>query len=160
MAMKEFWKRIEILFDKLIVPALVVLLIIVVADIFFTEFKYKHEIYFLYADIAVITVFVGDLSFKFKRAKNWQGFLKKEWLEILAVIPFFWIFRLVESVVRVGELLQEIIHLVARGGRFVRLFAALGLTSSRHERFSEFLRKITGTDRFEDTAEFFKHPNK
>ncbi len=152
------WSRVERFFDLMIVPALLVLVVIVVADIFFTDFKYTYETYFFYADVLVISIFVGDLSFKFKRAKNWKGFLRREWLEILAVIPFFWIFRLVDSVVRVGELLQEIVHLVARGGRLMRLFAALGLVTSRHERFSEFLRKVTGTDRFEDAAEFFKHP--
>ncbi len=150
---------VEKFFDKMIVPALLVLVVIVVADIFFTDLKYEYETYFFYADVLVISIFVGDLSFKFRRASDWPGFLRREWLEILAVIPFFWIFRLVDSVVRIGELVQEIVHLVTRGGRFVRLFAALGLVGSRHERFSRFLERILKTARFRDASEFFKHPN-
>ncbi len=156
--MKRFWRELESFFDKMIVPALFVLIVIVVADIFFTEVKYEYEQYFFYADLLVILIFVGDLSFKFKRASSWEGFLKREWLEILAVAPFFWIFRLVESAVRVGELVQEIVHLVTRGGRLARLFAVFGFFGSRHERFNSFVKKLTKSDRFEEASKFFKHP--
>lgn len=156
--MTDIWKKIEAFFDTMIVPALLVILVIVVADVFFTDFKYQHETYFFYADLFVIGVFVGDLSFKFKRAASWKGFLRKEWLEIIAVFPFFWIFRLIESVARIGELVQEIIHLIARGGRFARLFAALGLVGTRENRFSAFLERLTGSEKFKDAAKFFRHP--
>lgn len=156
--MKRFWRRLEWGFDKLIVPALLVLIVIVVADVFFTDFKYQYESYFLYADLAVLFVFVGDLSFKFKRARSWGSFLRREWLEIIAVMPFFWIFRLLENVIRLGELAQEILHLVARGGRFVRLFAALKINIARHERFRSFVEKITGVKISEKTAKFYSHP--
>lgn len=156
--MNSFWEKLELFFDRMIAPALIILLIIVIFDIFLTELKYAYENYFLYADILVISIFLGDLSFKFKHASNIKGFLSKEWLEILAIIPFFWIFRLVESIVRIGELLQEIIHLFARGGRLVRFFAVFSFTGSRHQRFERFMKKLTGSDRFKEAANFFKHP--
>jgi len=156
--MNSFWKKVELFFDKLIVPALLVLLVIVIADIFFTEMKYQYEAQFLYAEVLVVAVFVGDLSFKFKRAASLKGFIREEWLEIIAIIPFFWVFRLVETVVRVGELVQEIIHIFARGTRLARFFAAFGLVGSRHEVFKKFLRKLTRSERFDRAAEFFKHP--
>ncbi len=152
------WSALERFFDKMILPALLVLVFIVIADVFFTDFKYEYEIYFLYADLAVLSIFVGDLSFKFKRAKSWEGFLRREWLEVIAVLPFFWIFRLLDSVIRLGELAQEILHLLARSGRFVRLFAAFGVVTSRHKRFSDFVEKITRTNRFEEATKFYKHP--
>ena len=156
--MKEIWEHVENFFDKMIVPALIVLLIYVIVDVFFTDFKYSYENYFFYADMFIISIFVGDLSFKFKRAASWKGFLRREWLEIIAIIPFFWIFRLVESIARVGELVQEIIHIVTRGGRLARLLAALGLVGTRDNRFANFVRKITGSERFEEAAKFFSHP--
>jgi len=157
--MNDFWRKVELFFDKLIAPALILLLFYVIVDVFFTEFKYRHEPYFLFLDLTIISVFVGDLSFKFKRAANWKGFLKDEWLEILAIVPFFWIFRFIESVVRVGELAQEIIHLFARGGRLVRLFAAFGLTGTRSKRFADFIERVTRSRRFEEASKFFRHPN-
>jgi len=156
--MKPILRKLEVFFDRMITPALLALVVIVVADIFFTDLKYEYEMYFLYLDIFVISIFVGDLSFKFKRAANWKGFLRREWLEILAIIPFFWIFRLIESIVRVGELLQEFIHLIARGGRLVRFLAVFNLTASRHERFKKLLDKLNKNKRFEEAAEFFKPP--
>lgn len=157
--MKPILRKLEVFFDRMITPALLALVVIVVADIFFTDLKYEYEMYFLYLDIFVISIFVGDLSFKFKRAANWKGFLRREWLEILAIIPFFWIFRLIESIVRVGELLQEFIHLIARGGRLVRFLAVFNLTASRHERFKKLLDKLNKNKRFEEAAEFFKPPS-
>lgn len=157
--MEEFWKNLEKFFDRMIVPALLVLIVIVVADVFFTDYKYVYEQQFFYADLFVIFVFVGDLSFKFKHAKSTKKFFRHEWLEILAVIPFFWVFRLIESVARVGELVQEIVHLVTRGGRIARLFAALGLAGTRENRFKQFLNKIFRSDRFEKAASFFRHPD-
>lgn len=157
--MHNFGKKAEHFFDRMITPALLLLVLIVVTDIFFTEIKYAYENYFLLMDLTVIFIFLGDLTFKFERARNWKGFLKHEWIEILAIIPFFWIFRLLESVVRVGELVQEIIHLITRGGRLTRLFAVFSFTGLRSEQFKEFLKKVTRSERFERAADFFKHPN-
>lgn len=156
--MNIVFRKLESFFDRMIVPALLVLILIIVADIFFTEFKYSYERYFFYADLFVLGVFVGDLSFKLRAASTFEGFLKDEWLEIIAVVPFFWIFRLLESVVRIGEIIQEILHLVARGGRFARLFAAFNISASRDDRFAMFLRKITRTDWFDEAAKFYRHP--
>lgn len=157
--MSGFWKKVEWFFDKMIVPALFLILAIVVADLFFTEFKYEYERYFLYADLLVIGTFLGDLSFKFRRAASWKGFLKREWMEIIAIMPFFWIFRLVESIVRIGELVQEILHLIARGGRFMRLAAVFNISVSRHERFADFLERIVDIERFEEAVYFYRHPH-
>lgn len=156
--MNKYWRKLESFFDMMIVPALLVLLVYVVVDVFFTDFKYAYETQFFYADLFVISVFLGDLSFKFKRATSWKGFLKREWLEILAITPFFWVFRLIEGIARVGELVQEIIHIATRGGRLARLFAAIGLVGTRSNRFTNFVRKITGSDRFEEASKFFQHP--
>ena len=157
--MRPFSKKLEWFFDKMIVPALLVLLVIVIVDVFYTGLKYEYSTEFLAADLFVLFVFAGDLSFKFRRAASWQGFLRREWLEILAVIPFFWVFRLIESVARIGELVQEIIHLVARGSRLARLFAVFGLVGTRHNRFQDFLKRISKSDRFHEAAKFFQHPH-
>lgn len=154
------FRELENFFDRMILPALMVLLVIVIADLFFTGYKYQYETYFLMADLAVLLVFIGDLSFKFRRAASWEGFLKEEWLEIIAVMPFFWIFRIIEGVVRLGELAQEVLHLIARSGRFVRLFAAFNIaTGARDQRFRNFLKRLTGSERFDDASRFYRHPD-
>ena len=88
--------KIEVLVDKLIAPVLAALLIVIVGELFFShQFEwYKH-----YADLFdgfVILVFAADLGFKYSRIRKIPAFVRKYWLEIIATIPFFLVFRLLE----------------------------------------------------------------
>lgn len=88
--------KIEVLVDRLIPPILAALLIVIVGELFFShQFEwYKH-----YADLFdgfIVLVFATDLGFKYARVRKMPTFLKKYWLEIIATIPFFLIFRFLE----------------------------------------------------------------
>jgi hypothetical protein len=153
LALLERWA------DKLIGPALIVILTVIVLEIFFPKFAHDYHTAILVADYAAIGVFVVDLSFKFKRAASWEGFIKEYWLEILAISPVFVVVRVFESLafLTAGDLAQDTIHLITRSERFAALAGGSELT--RSARMSSLVRGIARTPRFAKAAEFFKHPD-
>ncbi len=158
--MHPYLEKIEHVADALVVPALLVVLVIVVLELFFTETAHHYDAWINFADLMVILVFAVDLSFKFHRASTWEGFLKGHWLEIIAITPLFYFFRIVE-VLRIpsaAELGQEGAHLAegARSGRFTAMFRSSEM--ARSTRFGRFVRFFSRAPRFAKAAEFFKHP--
>ena len=90
------WHKIEVIVDGLIPPILAALLIIIVGELFFSQQLawYKH-----YADLFdgfVVLIFAADLGFKYERIRKLPKFLKKYWLQVIATIPFFLVFRLLD----------------------------------------------------------------
>ena len=120
--------KIEVIVDRLIPPLLAALLVVIVGELFFShQFEwYKH-----YADLFdsfVILVFAADLGFKYSRIRKLPTFAKKYWLEIIATIPFFLIFRLLEFF-RVSDVLeagQAFAHEGAAAEKLVQEGAAAG----------------------------------
>ena len=88
--------RVEKLVDALIGPLLGVLLVVVVGELFFSSQFEPYHRYADYFDIFLISVFAVDLAFKFNRVRKIPLFLRKYWIEIIATIPFFVIFRFTE----------------------------------------------------------------
>lgn len=158
--MHPILKKIEKIADKLIVPALLLVLVIVVLELFFTETAHHYDVWLNFADFTVITIFVVDLSFKLHRASTWEGFLRGHWLEILAIMPFFYFFRIFEvfAVASTAEIGQETAHLAegARSGRFTEFFRSSNIASST--RFGRYVRVLTRAPRFGRAVEFFKAP--
>ena len=120
--------KIEVIVDKLIPPVLAALLIVIVGELFFShQFEwYKH-----YADLFdgfIVLVFAVDLSFKYSRIRKLPTFAKKYWLEIIATIPFFLIFRLLEffKISDVLEAGQAFAHEGAAAEKLVQEGAAAG----------------------------------
>ncbi|MFC1723143.1 hypothetical protein ACFL0V_03315 [Nanoarchaeota archaeon] len=95
--MKRWMHKIEHIVDKLIVPMLLLLIVIIVLDLGFPEIAHHYHTYILIGDYLVITVFILDLVFKWIRVKNIPIFFRKYWLDILAVFPFFILFRAFEG---------------------------------------------------------------
>lgn len=94
--MHIFLHKIEVLIDKIIPPLLAALLILIIGQLFFFrqfEFYGKYSDWF---DWFVILVFAVDLGFKYERIRKMPAFLEKYWLEIIATLPFFLLFRIVE----------------------------------------------------------------
>jgi hypothetical protein len=94
--MHLFLHKVEVWVDRAIPPLLAALMIVIVGEIFFAD---QYELYHKYADWfdgVVISVFAVDLTFKYMRVRNMPTFVKKHWVEIIATIPFFLVFRLVE----------------------------------------------------------------
>lgn len=159
--MHPYLEKVEETADRLILPALLVVVVIVVLELFFTETAHHYDTWINIADLTVILIFAVDLSFKFRKAKTWEGFLKEHWLEIIAIIPLFYVFRVIEVVRLAGtvEVGQETAHLAegARSGRFTEIFRSAEAT--RTSRFGRFIRFFSRAPRFGKAAEFFRHPN-
>jgi hypothetical protein len=101
--MNEFFKKVEHFVDKSIPYLLILLLVIVFVDIFYTDIAHKYEATILTIDIIIVCFFVVDLIFKYLRVQNIPKFLRTYWLDILAIFPFFLLLRVFEEVLLVSE---------------------------------------------------------
>ncbi len=101
--MKRFLEKIEVFVDKLIPYLILLLIVVVVIDVFFkqTAASYHTELYV--TDSVIITFFVIDLIFKYRRVHNIPKFLKLYWLDILAVFPFLLMLRVFEEILLISE---------------------------------------------------------
>lgn len=118
--MRIWLHKVEKLVDRIIPPLLLVLLAIIIADIFFAEEFEPYHLYVDYFDAFLIAVFVADLAFKFHRVRKVPKFIRKYWIEILATIPFFLIFRFVEFF-GIGGVLEEGQRLAHEAGEVEKL---------------------------------------
>ena len=96
--MKKWLHKLEVFVDKLIPLLLLVLILIVVGEFIFHEFMVENMLYVEIIDGFIIFVFILDLIFKYKRSKNLPNFIRASWLEIIAIFPFFLVFRLFEGI--------------------------------------------------------------
>lgn len=159
------WYRLELFVDRLIFPALVVLVILVILELFFPSFAEPYRDTIDAADGAIILLFIVDLVFKYQRSRSMKGFLRQYWLEIIAVIPFFLLFRLVDGLVGLfgafGEVSkegQQVVHVGTELGRqakeelkLSRYLVRTGARLSESERLLKlfrFLRPILRLPRF------------
>lgn len=153
-------EKIEAAVDRLVPVALFGILIIVVLELVFTEVAHHYDIWINLADTVVIMIFVVDLSFKFHRAGEWEGFLRNHWLEIIAISPLFYVFRMAEliRISSTAEAGQEAAHLAegARSGRFAQFLRSASIANST--RFGRLVRFTSRAPRFAKAAEFFKSP--
>ncbi len=133
--MREFLHKIEVFVDRSIPYVVVLLLFIIISDFFFKNFYHKYELFFSIGDYIVLVIFVADLAFKFNRVRQFKIFLKRYWLDIIAVFPFFLLFRVFEEVVsffRIGREVsegQKILHSgfeIAKIAKEERLFKEPG----------------------------------
>ena len=85
--------RLEQAVDKVIAPLLIALLLIIAGEVFLGERFEAYSTYADYFDILIILIFAVDLSFKFYRVRKFPKFVKSYWVEIIATIPFFLIFK-------------------------------------------------------------------
>ncbi len=99
-------KKTEKFIDMSIPYLLVVLLIITAIDIFFEEIAFKYSIAIDITDNVIILFFLGDLGFKYRRSSSMSQFVKSSWIDIIAVIPFYMIFRVVEEFAFAAEIVK------------------------------------------------------
>ena len=166
--MKRWLHKIEVIVDKAIPPCLILLLVLIVMELGFPEFVEQHHLHLpiAIADYIIIAIFVVDLVFKYVRTRYIPRFLRKYWLDILAVFPFFLVFRVFElaagifstAVSEGAQTVQAILHegleLEKEGARVVREAEKLSKEASRvarlgrSARFMRFLRPLTRIPRF------------
>ena len=111
--MKRWMHKIEVWVDKAIPPCLIVLLVVIILELGFDDMVEHYHLhpYILVADYIVIGIFVLDLVFKYMRTRHIPKFVRKYWLDILAVFPFFLIFRAFEFAIGSwGHTAQTVLH--------------------------------------------------
>ncbi|MFH1209537.1 MAG: hypothetical protein V1663_01995 [archaeon] len=106
--MKPWLHKVEIIVDKLVPYIVVLLLFLISGEFFYKTFLEKYGFYVILADYFIIAVFFIDLCFKYYRVRNFKTFLKKYWIDIIAVFPFFLLFRVVEEVYALFRISAEI----------------------------------------------------
>ena len=87
--MHDFWEKVEHYNAKLIQPALIVLLAVIIFELFIHVENHAIELIVKIADALVIAVFVIDLIFLAKKAKSVKFFFKNYWLDNLSWVSSF-----------------------------------------------------------------------
>lgn len=130
--MEEFWEKIEHYNSKLITPALILLLGIIITELFVHIENPTIELTLKVADALVILVFIIDLIFLAKKARSMKFFFKNYWLDIIAVFPFVLFFNVLESVYTIAiaterlTLGQAILHETVEASKSAKVFAKSG----------------------------------
>lgn len=95
---EKFVDDAEIFIDKTIPYSLIILLYLLIVIFFFPEFEKQYYTIHLLLEAFVIGTFGADLVFKYLKLRNFPLFLKKYWLDVIIVFPFFLFFKLLEPV--------------------------------------------------------------
>jgi hypothetical protein len=146
--MKPWLHKVEVLVDKSIPYLVLILLILIVLDLFYNEKVVDYENQILVLDYFIVIIFIIDLSFKYYRVRNAKTFLKKYWLDIIAILPFFLIFRLIEEIIlltRVSETLSQSQGLLHTG-------VEVGRIASGGQEEARVLKEIQEATKLERTA--------
>ena len=167
--MKEVWIKVEHYNRKLIFPALIVLLGIIIIEIFGHVVDPTFQLFIEITDYIVITIFVIDLIFLAIRSKNARFFFRHYWLDLLAVFPFSLVFKIVEQTYLSAAaaervfLGQGIVHesleaerIVAKERKLVRLLRAFprGLRVIIKSRlFTKFSKRVQTKKHSKDNSE-------
>jgi hypothetical protein len=105
---KGIYTLTEIIIDRLVPVAVLLLLPIIIIEFFFEDIATKYHLLLSILDTIIIIIFIIDLIFKYLRIRNFKNFIKTCWLDILAVFPFFLIFRVIEPILIYIELPKEV----------------------------------------------------
>jgi len=155
--LEEFLEKVEYYNSKLIPPALIVLVGVIIFELFLHVEDETVLFWVHLADYAVITVFVIDLIFLARKAKSTKYFFKNYWLDILAVFPFVLMFRVFEFIraLRAAEegvvIGQAIFHETMEAGKAVakaEKFTKLGRSIRIVARSVRLATKINFLTRF------------
>ena len=147
--MHPFWEKVEHYNARLITPALIALLGIIIYELFLHVENHAVELAFKIADALVITIFIIDLIFLAHKARSVKFFFKKYWLDIIAVFPFVLFFSFVNSVYRAviaTERLiigQAILHETVEATRGARALAEGGKLARGIRIVARVLRLVT-----------------
>src|SRR3989338_10021612 len=98
--MRLWLHKVEHWVDKLIPFSLIVLFFLVVGEFFFYEELLPYHLLIDIIDLSIILLFILDLLFKYIRIRNVPLFLRTCWLEIIALLPVFFVVRIFEIFVR------------------------------------------------------------
>ena len=162
--------HMELKVEKLVPYALALLMVILVLDIFFKEIAHHYHSYIIAADCIVIGVFVIDLVFKYIHSRTNKGFVRKYWLDIIAVFPFVLIFRIFEEIMFITRIeglgsAQGVLHTSVEVEREVvkatqlEKEASKAVGVSRSARFARYFRIFARFPRLMKAVSFYEHPH-
>ena len=164
--MRIWLHKIEVIVDRLIPLVLALLLVVIIGELFFSHQFEWYSGYADWFDSFIVVVFATDLGFKYSRIRKFPNFFRKYWLEIIATIPFFMVFRLLElfKVPEFIERSQLLAHEapVAQGvereaAALVKETARAGEVS-RVDRMLNVFRAFGRSPRFIKALHFFEKP--
>lgn len=158
--------KIEVIVDSIIPPILAVLIIVIVGELLFSSQFEWYKTYADWFDGFIILIFAVDLGFKYSRIRKLPNFFKKYWLEIIATVPFFLVFRLLEifkipEFIEKGQLLAHeapVAERIEQEAAAVVKETALAGEASRTARMFNTLRTLGRTPRFIKALHFFEKP--
>ncbi len=138
-----FWlEAVERVVDRAVPYVLALLTLLIILE--FTRVASAYHDFFVRMDIFIVAFFVIDLCFKWYHTREVLKFIRLYWIDILAVFPFYAVFRLYFAVTELfaaGESVQKVLHetvllretkllreseyaaKLAKEGRFVRVIA-------------------------------------
>lgn len=154
--MKKKLEGLELFVDKAIPYMLVLLTVIIILE--FTRYAEPLHTPIIIADYIIITFFVVDLVFKWRHTRKVVPFIKLYWLDIIAVFPFYLVFRaflVAREIVAAGETAQKALHEVAllrearllREAEFLREFRVLR-EAEAGAKYAREVRLLRGVPRF------------
>lgn len=122
---RPIFNKIEHFVDKSIPVMLVILTVLIILE--FTKYGVIYHDYILLVDYVIVSFFVVDLIFKWNHIRNFKEFVKLYWIDIIAVFPFYLIFRafyLVREIVILSEEAPKYLHelVLLRETRLLREF--------------------------------------
>lgn len=174
--MKHWLEIAENVVDRIIPYLLVLLIYVIIVDLFYKEAAAKYSLQLAAVDYFVVAVFVIDLAFKYNRVRKVPQFLKKYWLDIMAIFPFFLFFRLIEESLVLSETiasrLQKLFHtgilIEEETGIFAGEAETIAKEVTRLERFAEagrarlltrIIRPIQRLPRFLKAFDYYEKPH-
>tara|TARA_Y100000310_G_C20699991_1_gene828843 strand:+ start:1069 stop:1539 length:471 start_codon:yes stop_codon:yes gene_type:complete len=153
--MKKWLHKIEVLADRAIPYALIVLLFVIFAEVLFPQVVEPYHLHISIIDGIVIGIFAVDLGFKYVRSKNIPQFFRKYWIEIIAVLPAFLVVRIVEEFMIIANLEETFIL----SQEALEVEARAGTRASRLHYFARFVRPLARLPRFFKAFKFYERPN-
>ncbi len=164
--MHRYLKKIEHFTDKIIPYLLILLAIILILEFFFKETAHNYHTFIIIADGIIIFFFTVDLIYKYNRVRHIKPFLKKYWLDIIAVFPFFLLVRAIEELFLLFRISQEVgegqkfLHLGVEAEKIAKEERALS-ELSKLQKESKFIKEIEAGTKLSRTrlfARFFRLP--
>lgn len=111
MKLPKWLKEIERIIDRSVPFLLVLLAVLLIID--FTHVGEKYHSIIIWVDNFIVAFFIIDLLFKWNHATGAVSFVKLYWIDIIAVFPFYLVFRLyavAAELAYAGEWTQKLLH--------------------------------------------------
>ena len=164
----DLWlHKIELIVDRIIPYIIIVLLFLIIGELFFNEQVQPYIKWINLTDNFVVGIFVIDLIFKYIRIRNIPNFFRKCWIDIIAVFPFFLLFRLFEElgiVLGLGErmgsaqlILHEGVEIEKEAGEIIKESEKV-TKISRAGIITRFIRPVARSPRLLKTLAYYEKP--